>query len=150
MALQSRAGMHSHGRQPHCSTHLARATLIRQPPLKSFSFFLCMAGVNPKPWRIREARASALSASSSSRRSYNSKSFSHSAEREPASQHLCLQGLSAAQLGNLTVPLLYLCLAPSIPKSETLLKMPHGITPPKKCQPHPLVQGSWAKQVPQQ
>lgn len=49
--------------------HLARATLILQPPLKSFSFLRCMAGVKPRPWRIREALVSALSASSSSRRS---------------------------------------------------------------------------------
>lgn len=42
-------GRGSRGGQQQSSTHLARATLIRQPPLKSFSFFLCMAGVNPKP-----------------------------------------------------------------------------------------------------
>lgn len=50
-------------------THLARATLILQPPLKSFSFLRCMAGVKPSPCKIREALISALSASSSSRRS---------------------------------------------------------------------------------
>lgn len=59
--------------------YLARATRILHPPLKSFSFFCCISAVNPKPWRIREARISALSASSSSRRSYSSISFSHSA-----------------------------------------------------------------------
>lgn len=59
--------------------YLARATRILHPPLKSFSFFCCIAVLKPKPWRIREARISALSASSSSRRSYSSISFSHSA-----------------------------------------------------------------------
>lgn len=59
--------------------YLARATRILHPPLKSFSFFCCIAALKPKPWRIREARISALSASSSSRRSYSSISFSHSA-----------------------------------------------------------------------
>lgn len=62
-----------------CNLYLARATRILHPPLKSFSFFCCIALLKPKPWRIREARTSALSASSSSKRSYSSISFSHSA-----------------------------------------------------------------------
>lgn len=73
--------------------HLARATRILQPPLKSFIFFCCMALLKPRPWRIREARTSALSASSSSRRSYSSISFSHSAMqgmREKKKTHLRL------------------------------------------------------------
>lgn len=133
-SAESGAGRHSSRKQQQYTTHLARATLIRQPPLKSFSFFLCMAGVNPKPWRIREARASALSASSSSRRSYNSKSFSHSAEREPACQHFYqYRALSctSVQLGKLTVHLLCHYPAPSIPKPETILKKLHGMISPK-------------------
>ncbi len=60
--------------------HRARATRILQPPLKSLSCFFCIALVKPRPLRIREALISALSASSSSKRSYNSISFSHSAK----------------------------------------------------------------------
>mmetsp|Transcript_2495 Transcript_2495/g.7202 ORF Transcript_2495/g.7202 Transcript_2495/m.7202 type:complete len:128 (-) Transcript_2495:567-950(-) len=49
----------------------ANATRMRQPPEKSFVFCCCRSTVKPRPVRISVARASAVDASSSSRRSYN-------------------------------------------------------------------------------
>lgn len=72
--------------------YLASATRILQPPLKSLSFFCCIDAVKPRPCRIRDARTSALSASSSSSRSYSSISFSHSANKQMRGKDLILRG----------------------------------------------------------
>mmetsp|Transcript_174475 Transcript_174475/g.424470 ORF Transcript_174475/g.424470 Transcript_174475/m.424470 type:complete len:88 (+) Transcript_174475:1183-1446(+) len=47
----------------------ARAIRIRQPPEKSRVFLFCIATSKPRPCRIDAARFSAVSASSSSKRS---------------------------------------------------------------------------------
>src|ERR1700733_7332241 len=44
---------------------LARANLILQPPLNSFVFRCCASTLNPRPARILDALASAVSASNS-------------------------------------------------------------------------------------
>mmetsp|Transcript_24572 Transcript_24572/g.41570 ORF Transcript_24572/g.41570 Transcript_24572/m.41570 type:complete len:161 (+) Transcript_24572:443-925(+) len=74
----------------------ARAIRMRQPPLNSFVFFCCLAGVKPRPHKMVEALASAVVASISSRRSYTCVSLSMSSSWPSASSSSILSFRSSA------------------------------------------------------